>query len=205
MHQTRSEIIRALPLARKGTKYIARALRNNSNSVPLIIAIRDMLKLASTSKEVKGMIHNKKLKINGKLAKNLNDPICIFSILTADKDYLLDIMPTGRFELKQTNEKDRKLKIMGKRAVKKGQIQYSLHDGTNIISDKNFSAGDTLILNNENKIGKHLGLDKGKEVFALAGSYVGKTGKIESISGNKVTVKFDKENVVLDSAQIIAI
>ena len=205
MHQTRSEINRALPLARKGTKYIARALRNNSNSVPLVVAIRDMLKLATTSKEVKGMIHNKKIKINGKIAKNLKDPVCVFSTLTADKTYLLNILPTGRFEFKETSEKDRRLKIIGKKTVKKGNIQYALHDGTNVLSEKNFSVGDTLILNNENKIIKHIGLDKGKEVFAISGTYIGRAGKIEAVSNNKITVRFDKENVVLDTAQIIAI
>lgn len=205
MHQTRSEIIRALPLARKGTKYVARALRNNSNSVPLVIAIRDMLKLAETSKEVKGLIHGKKIKINGKFAKNLNDPICIFSILDADKSYLLNILPTGRFELKETNEKDRKLKIIGKNAVKNGALQYALHDGTNIISGKNFFVGDTLILNSENKVVKHIGLDKGKDVFVFSGAYTGKTGKIEHASGKKIAVKFDKEDAVLDKSQIIAI
>ena len=87
MHQTRNEVIRALPLPRKGTKYVAYALRHNSTSVSIVVAIRDMLKLASTSKEVKGMIHNKALKINGKPAKDLHDPINLFSIFHADKNY----------------------------------------------------------------------------------------------------------------------
>jgi len=160
MHQTRSEVIRALPLTRKGTKYVARALRNSSNSLPLVIAIRDMLKLASTGKEVKKMIHEKKIKINGRDAKNLNDPISLFSILKADKNYILEILPTGRFELKETKDEDRKLKIIGKRTVKEGKLQYALHDGTNILSDKNFSIGDTLILSSENKIRKHIGFQR---------------------------------------------
>lgn len=204
MHQTRSETIRQLPLARKGTKYIARALRNNSNSVALVIAIRDMLKLANTSKEVKGMIHNKKIKINGRLAKNLKDPVTLFSIIGADKDYLLTLLPTGRFEFKETKDKDRKLKIVTKTIVKNKAMQYTLHDGTNVVSDKEFMVGDTLVLNHENKIVKHIGIAKGKEVFALSGSYIGKHGKVEEITGKKLTIKFEKENVVLDNEQVIA-
>jgi len=164
-----------------------------------------MLRLADTSKEVKGMIHDKKIMINGKLAKTLNDPICLFSILSADKNYLLNILPTGRFELKETKEKDRKLKIIGKSMVKGKVLQYALHDGTNVISDKNFSVGDTLILNTENKIQKHMAMDKGKEAFAFAGNYTGKIGKIENIDGNKIKIKFDKEEAVLDAAQLMAI
>ena len=59
MHQTRSELIRALPLPRKGTKYVAYAQRHNSTSVSIIVALRDMLGLASTAKEVNYMIHKK--------------------------------------------------------------------------------------------------------------------------------------------------
>ncbi|MEK6894740.1 MAG: hypothetical protein AABX10_04725 [Nanoarchaeota archaeon] len=205
MHQTRSEVIKQLPLARKGSKYVARAIRNSSNSVPLIVAVRDMLKLAKTSKEVKGMVHNKKLKINGKVAKNLTDPICLFSRIEADKNYLLTMLPTGRFSFVETKDNERKLKIMGKTMVKGKKLQYSLHDGTSIVSDKEFSVGDTLILNNENKVSKHIALDKGKEVFAFSGSYIGKQGKVQDVSGNKITVKFDKEEAVIEKSQVIVI
>lgn len=180
-------------------------MRSSSNSVPLVIAIRDMLNLASTSKEVKGMIHNKKLKINGKIAKTLTDPISLFSRIEADKNYLLTILPTGRFSFVETKENQRKLKINGKRLVTGKKLQYSLHDGTTVTSDKEFSVGDTLIINDENKIVKHIVFDKGKEVFAFKGSYIGKEGKIQSISGDKVTVKFDKEEAVVEKSHIIAI
>ncbi|MEK6908532.1 MAG: hypothetical protein AABX23_00585 [Nanoarchaeota archaeon] len=205
MHQTRSEVIKALPLARKGTKYVARAMRNSSNSVPLVVAIRDMLKLANTSKEVKGMIHNKKIKINGNLAKNLTDPICLFCIIDADKTYLLTMLPTGRFSFVETEETDRKLKITGKRLVRNGKLQYSLHDGTNIASEKNYFVGDTLILNHENKTIRYIKFDKEKDVFVVSGNYIGKSGNIQNISENKITVKFDNEDVVLSKAQVMVI
>lgn len=205
MHQTRSEVIKQLPLARKGTKYVARASRNSSNSVPLLVAVRDMLKLANTSKEVKGMVHNKKLKINGRVAKNLTDPICMFSIFEADKKYLLTMLPTGRFSFVETKESDRKLKIIGKVMVKGKKLQYALHDGTSILSDKEFSVGDTLILNKENKISKHVAIDKGKEVFALSGSYIGKQGKVQEVLGNKINVKFDNGEAVVNRSHLIAI
>lgn len=205
MHQTRSETIKQLPLARKGTKYIAYASRNNSNAVPLVVAIRDMLKLANTSKEVKGMIHNKIIKINGKNAKSLNDPICLFSILNLDKNYILTILPTGRFAFEETKETSRRLKIIRKTAVKNNAIQYTLHDGTSLLADKKFSVGDTIIVNFENKLVKHIGFEKGKDVFVFSGSNIGKMGKIKEIDENKVAVKFDKEEAMLEKAQLIAI
>ena len=56
MHQTRKEATNKLPVRRKGTKYLARARSHLNDSVPVVIAVRDMLGLAIKSKEVKQMI-----------------------------------------------------------------------------------------------------------------------------------------------------
>lgn len=206
MHQTRNEIIRALPLPRKGTKYVARALRHNSKCVSVVVAIRDMLKLARTSKEVKNMVHNKILKINGRHVKDLHDPINLFSILHADKNYRLTVLPTGRFVFEETKGEVRLLKIIGKIAVSKELFQYGLYDGTNVESKKNFSVGDTLELDFENKISKHIAFEKGKNIFVFYGSNIGKIGKVNNIEGQKITVKFENgEDIVLSRAQAIAI
>ncbi|MBS3083619.1 hypothetical protein J4423_02335 [Candidatus Pacearchaeota archaeon] len=205
MHQTRNEVIRALPLPRKGTKYVAYASRHNSNSVSIVVAVRDMLKLANTSKEVKGMIHNKALKVNGKVAKDLHDPISLFSIFHADKNYKLTLLPTGRFVFEETKDVTRNLKIIGKTAMSKDMFQYGLHDGTSIASKQSFSVGDTLVLDFENKVTKHIALDKGKSAFIFSGSNIGKIGKIESVDEMKVVIKFEKEGIALNKAQVIVL
>ena len=64
MHLKRQEAITKLPIPRKGTKYVARALSHLDNSVPVVIAVRDMLRLARTTSEVKKMIHEKIFKLN---------------------------------------------------------------------------------------------------------------------------------------------
>ncbi len=205
MHQTRSEVIRGLPLPRKGTKYVARALRNNYSSVPIVIALRDMLKIASTSKEANYMIHNKMIKINGEVARDLHQPIDLFSVFHADKSYRLIILSTGRYSFEETKENSRPVRIIGKTAVKDKKIQYNLHDGTNIISKENMNVGDTLILDFENKIKKHIALEKGKNALIVSGSNLGKSGKITNVSGSKVTLSIEgkSEEVVLQKTQII--
>ena len=59
MHLTRAQASNKIPIPRKGSKYVARPLMNLKDSVPVVIAVRDMLKLARTAKEVKKMIINK--------------------------------------------------------------------------------------------------------------------------------------------------
>src|SRR3989338_6238831 len=99
MHQTRKGSTTKLPVPRKGTKYLVRASSHVRNSVPVLIAIRDMLKLARNSNEVKGLIHTKSLKINGKMVKDYHESIKLFNILEADKPYVLSILPSGIFSL----------------------------------------------------------------------------------------------------------
>jgi ribosomal protein S4E len=53
MHQTRQQATTRLPITRKGTKYVARASSDLENSVPVVIAMRDILKLAKTKREVR--------------------------------------------------------------------------------------------------------------------------------------------------------
>jgi len=205
MHSSRSNIIRGIPLARKGSKYVARAMRFSKSTVPAVVAVRDMLNLATTTKEVKQMIHEKMLKINGKVVQDIHQPIHIFSIFHADKDYRMTVRPTGRFEFEETGDTTRLAKVIGKTVVRDGAMQYNLHDGTNLISKDKIRVGDTLIINFENKIKRHLAVDKGKNVFVISGSNIGESGLITNINENKIAVKLHdkKEEVVLNKAQII--
>ncbi len=205
MHQTRSELTKRLPLPRKGTKYVAFAVRNNSNAVSVVVALRNMLEIASTSKEAKHMVHNKLIKINGKIVTDINEPINLFSILDADKSYKLGILETGRFSFEETKDSFRHLKIIGKRLVSGGKIQYNLHDGSNLISKENMNVGDSIIVDFENKIKKYVPLEKGKNVIIISGSNVGKIGKINSVSESDVSVNIQglKEDVILNKKHII--
>ena len=63
MHQKRNNVTRKIPIIRKGSTYVVRAASSHKDSVPVLIAVRDMLKLAHTLKEVKYMIHLKLLKL----------------------------------------------------------------------------------------------------------------------------------------------
>lgn len=194
MYQTRAKSSTKLPIPRKGTKYIAKALVDPQNSVPVVIAVRDMLKLARTSKEVKEMIKQKLLRINGKDVKDVKDSIRLFNIFKADKIYILTLLSTGRFTLEETKEKNRLCKVLNKTMLKGKKIQLNCHDGSNIISDNKIKTHDTIYLDDKGKITKHVPFEKGKECVIISGKYIGKRGKILSLENGKAKVKFkDKE------------
>ena len=190
MHLTREEVSMKVPIQRKGTKYIARTLGYLNNSVSVVIAIRDMLKLARNLKELKGMIKDKLIKLNGKPVHDFRQSIRLFNILEADKPYVLSVSPTGRYIFEETKAKERLCKVIGKKLLSKKRIQFNMNDGTNIISKDKINVGDSLYFDFEGKVKKHISLEKGKEVFVFAGKYIGQSGKIESIKDNKAKIKF---------------
>ena len=109
MYQSRQTVSKRIPIRRKGSKYVARALSNLKESVPVVIAVRDMLKLARTSKEVKKMINSKLLKINGKPVKDHRESIRLFNLFEAGKVYRLSILPTGKFTFEEVSDSNKRL------------------------------------------------------------------------------------------------
>lgn len=204
MHQSRQEVTRKIPITRKGTKYIARASSDLENSIPVVVAVRDLLKIAKTAKEVKAMIHNKLLKLNGRHVKDTNESIRLFSILEADKKYVLTMLETGRFAFEETKNSERLCKVVSRKLVSKKKIQLNLNDGSNVIGGKDIAVNDSLYLDFHGKIKSHVKFEKGKSCIVIAGKYVGAKGKISSVDNKKCSVKMkDKEAELEDSSVIV--
>ena len=206
MHQTRQEMTPRLPLPRKGTKYVVRALSNHNASVPVLIALRDMLHLARTRKEVQEMIKKKLLKINDRLVEDPRESIQLYGVLEAGKRYHLTLSPTRKFVFEIDQEKSLRLcKIIGKRIVKGKKIQFNLHDGTNLLSKEQYAIGDSLYLDAENKIKKHRALEKGADAAIIFGKYAGTKGKITSIEQKKVKITIEGRTTLLEQRSIIVL
>jgi small subunit ribosomal protein S4e len=207
MHQTRQKASKKLPIPRKGTKYVVRASSQIQNSVPVLIALRDMLKLAKNKKEVKSLINKKIIKINSRLIKDPRESVKIFNILEAGKKYVLTMLPTHKFSFNETSDSTHISKVIGKKILRGSKIQLNLHDGSNILSsDKKISVHDSLQLDSSNKISNHIPFSKAKSVFVIKGKYSGQEAKLSERKENSVFLKFkDKEDTVeLSIKQVIA-
>ena len=190
MHQTRQATSTKIPVPRKGTKYIARANSNHKDSVPVVVAVRDMLHLAKTSKEVKKMVSQKLLKLNGKPVKDIKESISLLNLFEADKPYLLTLTSNGRFTLEETKDnKQRIAKIIGKKLLKSKKLQFNLHDGTNLLGSEKASMGDSLSLDLTGKVKGVVKLDKGSQVLIFKGKYSRKKAKDSAVEGKKATLK----------------
>ena len=208
MHLTRIESTRKFPITRKGEKYLARPLMSTDNSVSVSMAVKDMLKLGTTTRELREMLKQKLIKINGRIVYDYRDSIKLFSIFEAgSRAYRLTILPTNKFKLEEVSDRKRLCKVIGKKLIRGNKIQINLHDGTNFISKDKINTNDTLYLDFSGKILSRIPFEKAKEFFVLSGKYVGLEGKAQSVKGAKATLKFKgkEEAVELDARHLIAV
>lgn len=205
MHQTRQNTITRIPIKRKGTKYVACAIHNPRNAVPVLIAVRDMLKLVRTLKEFNELLKDKLVKINGRIITDFHDGVQIFNILTiGDKHYTLSITKTNKFFFEETKDANKRLcKITSKRLVSGGKIQYGLHDGAAIIGKNDLQINDSLYLDDSQKVVRHIPFKEGSSVFVFAGRYVGLPGKVISTNGRISKIKIEKQEVSLPNSNLI--
>jgi small subunit ribosomal protein S4e len=206
MHQTRKSSTTRLPIERKGTKYIARASSHLDNSVPILIAIRDMLKLAKTAKEVKQILKDKEIKINGRKINDYHQSIKLFNILEVGKTYQLSLLPTKKFILEEVKGSDSRLcKVVGKKLLKGGKVQLNLHDGSNILTKEKIAINDSVYLDFSGKIKKHIPLEKDKKVLVISGKHEGQKGQIISVAQKKANIQFKEGSAVIDASRVIAL
>lgn len=182
-----------IPLERKGTKYITAQSpgpHKKTESVALSVLLRDLLKMADSTREVKAIIQAKKVLINGIARKDHRFPVGFLdeiSFTDLSDRYVITYNTLGKLSLKKSEKIFvRPIKIIGKRILQKGKIQINLFTGTNILvnNPKDLKVGDSLIIE-KNKISKHLKFEKGARVFLTSGKHVGNNGIIEEIKENK--------------------
>ena len=207
MHLTRAKASKRLPIPRKKTKYLARASNHSKEGISVIIAVRDLLGLAKTSKEVKEMVKGKKLKINGKVVKDIKEGIRLFNLLEADKKYKLGILKTGRYFLEEVNDNSTLHKVIGKKVLKGKKTQFNLHDGYNIILNEKINTGDSVELDLAGKLKSIKKFEKGKKVIVISGKSVGLKGKIEDVKNDKTKIKLEEREdlVELEKDHVVVI
>lgn len=205
MHQTRAAINKRIPVPRKGTRYLVRTKDHPAISVSVLIATRDMLHLTKTLRETKYLIHTKKLKINGRLVRDYRQPIRLLSLFETDKKYKLTLLPTGKFSLEESNDSTRIAKVIGKRLVRGNKVQVSLHEGTSVLTTKEITVGDSVVLTQDNEIKEIKPLKKGSKVMIISGKSSGSHGVVSHVENGAVTISIGGRDVTLNGEHVIVL
>ena len=218
------------PIVRKGKeKWIASPYPSGHSKrlcVPLIVALRDMLKLAGTMREVKQIIKHNNVFINDRRVTDERYAAGLFDVLTIKeigKSYRVVLTPKEKLcfaEIKKTEANILPLKVRNASVVKGNKQQINFTNGWNLLAKGDFEAGTTVLYDTkENKLKNKLSLKKGVKVVLVGGKYVGRLATFKEIetrgalkkiklavldcnlAGNKVTeiqTKFDYVFVVGD-------
>lgn len=171
-------------------------------SMPLLLIVRDTLKLADNSREAKRILNEGNVVVNGKVRKDHKFPVGIFDILAVPRikaNYMVLLDKKGKLSLAEIDEAaaEKKLcRVNGKRMVKEGAIQLNLHDGRNILPgkrDTEINTHDSLLISiPENEILQHFAYKEGSKVVVIGGKHSAQTGEIEEIR----VVQSSQPNVV---------
>lgn len=156
-------------------------------SLPLQIVIRDILGHGRTAREAKHIIGAGDVLVDGRKRKDYAYPAGLMDILEIPKtkEKYIILPKKTKLSLVPTGEGAEKLcKITGKKYVKGGKTQLSMHDGRNMVVDdgKKYSVGDTVKISlPDQKFKKHFSLEKGKLAMIVEGRHSGSWGKVDEI------------------------
>ena len=209
MYQKRNSVPNTWPVPRKGSVYLVAPSHNRKHGIPLLVVLREIMKVVRNRCEAKKMLSLNAIKINNKLTKDEKYPLLMFDKLEiGNKQYQIVIGENGKFSVEETKGlESKKIKILGKKVIKRGKVQLNLSDGRNILSDEKVKLGDSVEIDfKDNKIKKIIPLKIGSEVVVIGGKHLGKKGKIKKIDEvKKLTEIVGKETINVNLSNLIAI
>ena len=188
-----------------------------SRCIPLTLVLRDILGVAKTRSEVKTIIHEEKIMVDGKVQREELFPTGLMDVVSIpDIEKWYRVLPYEKglfFHPISKDEATFKLcRIENKTVLSGGNVQLNLHDGRNVlvkVKDLNkpeedvFGTLDTLKISLPNQeILGHMKLAEGAPALIVDGKNAGKHGKIVAIEqrprqkrkNSLVTVEDEKGN-----------
>ena len=213
-HLKRQNMPKNWPMHRKGTKYVVRPSFGLNTGLPILIILRDMLKVVKNRKEAKKIIHEKKILINCKECVEEKQGIQLLdkiSLVPSKKHYVLMLSESGKFaleEIKESEATQKISKIIDKKMLKGKKIQLNLSDGRNYLANIKCEVNDSVVIDlKKNSIIKCLSFGKGSKVFVFSGKHAGDKGEIIEINKERkmaeLKVGNERKNILIKQLMII--
>lgn len=185
---------RTWTIPRKGTKWVKRPAPGphaQDQSMPLLLILRDVRKLARSAREARILLRDGKVKVDGKVVKDLSrglglmDTISFGAPLNEQFRVLMDKL--GRLTLISIPDRESAMKlgrVRFKHAVRGGRVEVTLHDGRNILTaaDSPWHVGDSVKIElPTQKVVGHIPLAPGHLAYISAGSHVGEVARVDHV------------------------
>jgi small subunit ribosomal protein S4e len=210
VHRKRVTIPRSWLIPRKTSKWIATPRpgpHSAEESLPLMVVVRDLLKLADNAREVKRILHEGGVLVDGTVRRDARFPVGLFDVITVpalNKQYRMVKSTKGYFVLIEIQpDTPRKLvRVENKTTLKGNRMQLNLSDGSNIIAEGDVGTGDSLLISlPERSIEDIIKFEVGNLAMVTGGSHTGMTGRIKSVQivrssmPNRVTISTDDGDI----------
>lgn len=178
------------PIGRKKTKFVVKPSSSLKNGISLLTVLRDILQIADNRKEVKKIINEKKVLVNGKIASDEKFGLTLFDVISLPQikeNYKLIISENGKFDLVETKDSLTKVsKVVNKTKLKGNKIQLNFSDGTNIVSDTKCKTNDSVVISfKDMSVKECLDFKEGRAALVFAGKHIGESGKIKEINNER--------------------
>jgi small subunit ribosomal protein S4e len=199
-HLKRYVVSKHVPISKKTAKYSVRPAPGPHaayDCIPVAILLRDMFHFARNMSEVKRILYERNVVIDGRVKTNRKYPLGFMDVLSLPKMQqhyrMIYTVKKGLraipIDEKETTEK--LCQIKNKTSIKDGLIQLNLHDGRNIVLSKEetdtatYSTHDTVKISlPEQQIMEKYELKVGNYGFVTSGRWMGMHGTIEEISAH---------------------
>jgi len=158
-------------------------------AIPLVVALRDILKIGKTAAEIKKILSAREVLVDGTPRVDHRFPVGLMDIISIPRTkaaYRVMLNPRGQIVLRpvEQNEVGWKLvRVSDKTMVKGGKIQLNLHDGRNILVEGNeIRTGDVLKISlPEQKILGRMQMEEEALALLIGGAHIGTVCRIKRI------------------------
>ncbi|MDG1549260.1 MAG: 30S ribosomal protein S4e [Candidatus Poseidoniaceae archaeon] len=187
-HMKRLAMPRSWPLPRKTSIWVTKAAPGAHTlelCMPVVVVIRDILGFAKSTREVRHILHNNLVSIDGRICKDSRRGVGFMDVLTlGEENYRCIVDQKGILRYRQISKKEAETKVCrinGKTTVKGGKTQLHLHDGRNILTDDagEYNTGDSLVLAlPSQEIKEHIRFSDGIKCYLTGGAHVGEFAEV---------------------------
>lgn len=159
-------------------------------SIPILVALRDIIHIGETSSEIRKILAQRDVLVDGKVRTSYKFPVGVMDVISIPKiksHYRVILTPKGKLTLKKIQENESKWKlskINNKTIVKKGKVQLNMHDGKNIILDKDdYKTGDVLKISlPDQKILERYPMEADSMAYLTGGAHIGTICKVKKVN-----------------------
>jgi len=155
---------------------------HNAGALPVGVWLREHIGLAGNASEVRKILHQRDVIVNGRACRNPQMGLGVFDIVSIPKlakHYRIQLDKRGNLiavDISAASAKTRLCKIRNKTTVRGGRVQLNLAFGANVLADNTYRAKDSIVVT--------LGID-GEERFRIVDHFPFEEGNVAMVVGGK--------------------